>query len=104
MATAPSPPLSRTRQAPVPRPWAQATVATGQGPRALVAGDFTGDGQLDLATANADSNDVSVLVGNGDGTFVPQASLPAGAGPAAIVVADFNSDGRTDLAVANSKD
>ena len=44
--------------------------------RDLVAGDFNGDGRLDLATGNAGSNDISVLLGKGDGTFEePTANL-----------------------------
>ena len=38
-------------------------------PLSLAVGDFNGDGKLDLATANQRANDVSVLLGNGDGTF-----------------------------------
>ena len=47
------------------------------------------------------SNDVSVLLGNGDGTFQNQVRYAAGSGPSAIVAGDFNGDGRTDLATAN---
>ena len=46
-------------------------------------------------------NDVSVLLGNGDGTFQPQVTYAVGSYPDAIVAGDFNGDGRTDLAVAN---
>ena len=73
----------------------------GSGPDALVAGDFNGDGRTDLAVANDGSNDVSVLLGNGDGTFQPQVTYAVGTGPAALVAGDFTGDGRTDLAVAN---
>ena len=69
-----------------------------------MAGDFTGDGRTDLAVANYKSNDVSVLLGNGDGTFQNQVRDPVGYGPAALVAGDFTGDGRTDLAVANSSD
>ena len=69
-----------------------------------MAGDFNGDGRTDLAVANAASDDVSVLLGNGDGTFQDQARYAAGHGPYAIVAGDFNGDGRTDLAVANYAD
>ena len=66
-----------------------------------MAGDFNGDGRTDLAVANAGTNDVSVLLGHGDGTFQDQVRYAAGTGPAALVAGDFNGDGRTDLAVAN---
>ncbi len=73
----------------------------GSGPLAMVAGDFTGDGRIDLATTSYGSNDVSVLLGNGDGTFQPAVQYAVGTWPAAIVAEDFNGDGRLDLAVAN---
>src|SRR5207244_506714 len=43
--------------------------AAGGFPVSVAVGDFNGDGKLDLAVANHSSNDVSVLLGNGDGTF-----------------------------------
>jgi hypothetical protein len=43
-----------------------------------VAGDFNGDGRTDLAVASVYSNDVSVLLGNGDGTFQNQATYSVG--------------------------
>ena len=46
-----------------------------------MAGDFTGDGRTDLAVANYGSNDVSVLLGNGDGTFQNQVTLRGGVRP-----------------------
>ena len=55
--------------------------AVGSYPASMVAGDFNGDGRLDLATANSDSNDISVLLGNGDGTFQPQLRFAVGAYP-----------------------
>ena len=69
-----------------------------------MAGDFNGDGRTDLAVANSDANDVSVLLGNGDGTFQNQKTYPVGIEPDAIVAGDFTGDGRTDLAVANCDD
>ena len=66
-----------------------------------MAGDFNGDGRTDLAIANSEDNDVSVLLGNGDGTFQDQVTYPVGRDPDAIVAGDFTGDGRTDLAVAN---
>jgi hypothetical protein len=86
----------------------QVTYAVGTGPDALVAGDFNGDGRLDLAVANQGAlgspGTVSVLRGNGDGTFQPQVTYPVGISPVAIVAGDFNGDGRLDLAVANRND
>ncbi len=82
----------------------QVTYAVGSGPDAIVAGDFTGDGHLDLAVANENldgtgGGTVSVLLGNGDGTFQPQVTYAVGASPSAIVAGDFRGDGRLDLAV-----
>ncbi len=69
-----------------------------------VEGDFNGDGRLDLATADALTNEVSVLLGNGDGTFQEQGEFAVGDQPSALVAGDFNGDGRLDLAVANKGD
>jgi hypothetical protein len=66
-----------------------------------VVGDFNGDGKLDVAVANNFDDTVSVLLGNGDGTFQKQKVFPIGARPVGMVAADFNNDGKLDLAVAN---
>src|SRR4029079_884801 len=78
--------------------------AVGSAPWSLVAGDFNGDGWLDLATANHGSNDVSMLFGNGDGTFQSPRTYAVASSPWALVVGDFNGDGKSDLAVASSSD
>jgi hypothetical protein len=64
----------------------------------VAVGDFDSDGNLDLAVANNYSNDMSVLLGNGDGTFQTARTFPAGRAPASVAVGDFNGDGRLDLA------
>jgi hypothetical protein len=71
---------------------------------AIVAGDFNGDGKLDLAVTDATENTAFVLLGNGDGTFQSPIAIPVGNEPLAMVVGDFNNDGKLDLAVANNSD
>ena len=74
-------------------------------PTDLVAGDFNGDGRVDLAVTDGgyrgQGQGVSILLGNGDGTFRPPVLYPAGMYPSAIVAKDFTGDGVLDLAVAN---
>ena len=85
---------------------AEVPYAVGSAASAIVAGDFNGDGHVDLAvtTYGDNNNDVSILLGDGDGTFQPQSEARdvVGSSPNAIVAGDFNGEGRTDLAVANS--
>src|SRR4030095_17026243 len=59
------------------------------------AADLNGDGKLDLAGAGA--NVVSVMLGNGDGTFGAKTDFPVAAAPQAVAAGDFNSDGKVDL-------
>jgi hypothetical protein len=71
----------------------------GHGGNWVVTADFNGDGKPDLALANIDDQSVSVLLGNGDGTF--QAPVKTAVmHPTALAVGDFNGDGKPDLAVA----
>lgn len=82
----------------------ESTVATGKNPVAVTTADFNGDENLDLAVANQADNTVSILLGNGDGTFSSNGTLATGTGPVAILTADFNDDGIPDLAVLNQTD
>src|SRR3954447_25181721 len=75
---------------------------TGIKPVSVAVGDFDGDGRLDAATANQDSHNlVSVLRGNGDGTFLTSADINIGRKSDFIKAADLNADGRLDLVTAN---
>src|ERR1700723_358186 len=78
------------------------SVAVGTQPTGLVTGDFNGDGKIDLAVANSGSNTVSILLGNGDGTFTAATPVAVGSGPAWLVTGDFNEVGILDLAVVHS--
>jgi len=73
----------------------------GSGPFSLTIGDFNHDTKLDVATANTESNNVSVLIGNGDGTFHYQTTYETGRGPWFVTVGDFNNDDKIDLVVTN---
>jgi hypothetical protein len=74
--------------------------ATGTGPASVASGDFDLDGKPDLAVANAGANTVSVLLGQGDGSFAPKVDHVAALRPSSVAVGDFNLDDRADLTVA----
>jgi uncharacterized protein (TIGR03437 family) len=69
----------------------------------IVARDLNNDNRQDLAIANISSGNVTVLLGNGDGSFTPAPHSPfaVGTNPNSIAVGDFNGDSIPDLAVAN---
>jgi beta-lactam-binding protein with PASTA domain len=78
--------------------------STGVSPTSMVVADFNGDGKSDLALANSGGNNVTILLGDGKGSFTQAASPQTGSSPSSIAVGDFNGDGIPDLAVANSGD
>ena len=74
----------------------------GRFPNSIVAGDFTGDGRLDLAiTERFPGYQIAVLLGNGDGTFHAGRTIVAGVEAYTLVAGDFTGDGRLDLATAD---
>ncbi len=77
--------------------------AVGSRPVAIDFGDFNNDGIRDLVVANTDSSDLSILIGNGNGTFKNATEVPGLSEPLALAVADFNRDGSDDVAVAGSR-
>src|SRR5271163_342028 len=87
--------------------------ASETGQIAIGTGVFRNDGTKfstaqpdDVVLVNSTSNNISILLGNGDGTFVeaPNSPINVGKSPSAVVVADFNNDGFLDIAVTNSAD
>jgi hypothetical protein len=81
------------------------TFSAGQAPVSVAVADFNGDGIPDLAVADfgvyyTKSGTVSILLGKGDGSFMPAKNYAAGLFPAFLAVGDFNHDGMPDLVVA----
>ena len=82
----------------------RSTINVGKTPQGLAAADFNRDRLLDLAVTNSTSNTVTVLTGNGDGTFSVKSTSGTGTNPVAVATGDFNGDNKADLAIANSGD
>jgi hypothetical protein len=68
---------------------------------AVVAGDFNGDGVPDVALAQANAGQVTVLLGKGDGTFQAGVSYGVGNNPTSLIAANLNGTGATDLVAVN---
>ena len=84
-------------------PASRRPLAVGTEPERVASADFNGDKKRDLAVANGDDNNVTVLLGNGRGRFAPARSSPFAVGTLPLVIssADFNRDKKPDLATAN---
>jgi uncharacterized repeat protein (TIGR01451 family) len=72
----------------------------GNGPKFAATGDFNGDSKPDIIAANFSGGSVSVMLGNGDGTFQSKIDSTVAPTPTWIAVGDFNNDGKQDIAVA----
>jgi FG-GAP-like repeat/FG-GAP repeat len=80
-------------------------LAVDPSPHSVALADLNSDGKLDLVVVSSQSNEtVSVFLGNGDGTFQPQARYSVGSYPYGLAVADVNLDGNLDLLVSNYVD
>ena len=84
----------------------QTDYPVGNSPYGIAVGDFSGDKKLDLVVANTGDQTISILLGNGDGTFQPAIDVSVAASPAYayVAVADFNGDGKLDLVLSNGND
>lgn len=80
------------------------TYEVGKNPTSINTGDFNADGFADLITSNIRGNSLSILFGNGDGSFQDQVTFPACQEPRNLAIDDFNLDHHSDLAVACSGD
>ncbi|KMO42288.1 hypothetical protein VQ03_11125, partial [Methylobacterium tarhaniae] len=79
----------------------QQTFAAGSGVNAVATADVNRDGNLDLVVTNVAGSNVSVLLGNGDGTFQAQKTFGVGSIPLTSSLADVNRDGKLDLITSN---
>jgi Flp pilus assembly secretin CpaC len=79
---------------------------TTTGPIAMTSGDFNSDGNLDLALVNETTNNVTILLGNGNASFSLATGSPFAVGkfPVAIASADLNGDSHADIVVVNQVD
>ena len=77
------------------------SIGAGLTPVNLAIGDVNGDGKLDITTANYQNDSASILLGNGNGTFLVSNPVTLGDGPKMVALADMNNDGKLDLVSVN---
>ena len=78
------------------------TLPVGKFPHGVAVADLNGDGKRDIVTNNGRFADtVSVLLGQGGGSFAPAVDLKVGTQPTEVAIADLNGDGKPDLATSN---
>ncbi len=75
---------------------------SGSGTVQVAISDLNGDGKLDIVAVNEYSHNISVLLGNGNGTFAPAVNYPTvGIVPVCLTIGDLNGDGKPDVVVGD---
>ncbi|CAM2728269.1 unnamed protein product [Rotaria socialis] len=84
----------------------QSTIFTGDNsqPYSVVVSDFDNNGELDIAVANSQANNIGIFLGNGDGTFIDQYIIDSEliSVPVFIAIGEFNNDEKVDMVIANA--
>jgi flagellin-like hook-associated protein FlgL len=81
---------------------ARSSFSTGASPLFVSLGDVTGDGILDMLTADFNANTASVFIGNGNGTFYARSSFTTGTAPRSVTLGDVTGDGVLDIVTVDS--
>jgi hypothetical protein len=88
---------------------AKKPVPVAYAPTSLASADLNGDGRLDLAVASGRTESISILLGNGDGTFQSAIAVPATSLPyndwvegMSVAIGDLDRDGKLDLVVTST--